>query len=98
MAIKTKELLDTCDFIKSNFYWKEGKYNVNLIVTEMSLKKLHREYFEFQLNKIDIMLLERNIGETQEFVKDINIYKGINRQQKIWNWINPTFRRKVNQK
>lgn len=93
-AIKSKEFLDTLDFIKNGFYWKEGKYTIHLYVYETTLKKPHIEHFEFELTKTDIGQLEKNIEVTQKYIGDLILYKGKDIKewpQYYWNWVNPKF-------
>ena len=95
-AIKSKEFLDTLDFIKKGFYWKEGRYTVDLFVYETTLKNPHTECFKFELTKSDIEQLEKNIKETQDYIKNLILYKGraSNEWPKhYWNWANPKFTR-----
>lgn len=95
-VIKSKEFLDTQDFIKTGFYWQRGKYDVCLYVHETSLKKPHVEHFRFELSKSDVEQLEKNIKETQENFKDIVLYKGKKLEEwpkRVWSWVNPAFYR-----
>ena len=95
-AIKTKEFLDVLDFIQRGFYWKQGKYNVDLYIYETSLKKPHVEHYGFELAKRHVEQLERNIKETQDWYRDLILYRGVEakeRPQRVWNWVNPSFYR-----
>lgn len=92
-VFKTKEFLEFLDFIKKGFYWKEGKYEVNLYAYETSLKTPHIEYYNFDLTKANVDLLERNIVITQEFEKDTVLFKGGKIKKfpkRYWNWIYPS--------
>lgn len=94
---KTEELQKVLDFIKREFYWKQGKYDIFLNVHETSLKKSHPEHFGFELASADIEQLERNIEETQNFFKDLIIYKDSKPEEiprRIWNWVYPSFYRR----
>jgi len=94
--IKSQEFLDVTDYIKKGFYWIEGKYDAILSVYESSRRKPHVENYEFELNKIDIEQLEKNIQVTQDKWKDSVFYKGKDFKEwpvRIWNWINPAFHR-----
>ncbi len=98
-AVKAKEFLDVLDFVKTGFYWKEGKYTVALFVYETTLKEPHSEYFEFELTKRDIEVLEKNIKEIHEYFKNLILYKGVDPKTKTWplqyfNWVNPRFIRR----
>lgn len=95
-AVKAKEFLDVLDFVKNGFYWKEGKYTVALLVYEATLKKPHKEYFEFELTRPDIDLLGKNIMRTQEYFKDFILFKGEDPKTvplQYFNWANPKFKR-----
>jgi hypothetical protein len=100
-AIKLKEFMDLLDFIKSGFYWREGKYDVYLYAFEASLKKPHVEHFEFMLSKRHAEQLEKNIETTQNELKNtILLYKDtdVDKWPKVfWNWVNPAFCR-INKK
>lgn len=96
-AIKAKEFIDVQDFIKTGFYWKEGTYVVDLLVYETTLKEPHKESFEFELTKPDIELLEKNIGETQAYLKNVILNKGEDPKtwpQHYFSWANPKFIRR----
>lgn len=95
-AIKTKEFLDTLDFIKTGFCWRVGKYDVCLNVYETTLKKPHVEHYRFELSKSDFEHLEKNIKVTQEHFKDLVLYRGKKLEEwpkRFWNWVNPAFYR-----
>lgn len=94
-AVKTKEFLDLVEYIKSGFYWIEGKYDVHLYVYEASLKKPHEEHFKFELSKTNIEQLEKNIKITQDHFRDIVLFKGKEKERPVyyWRWINPAFYR-----
>lgn len=100
-VFKTKEFLDFLDFIKTGFYWKEGKYKVNLYAYETSLKTPHIEYYSFDLTKANVELLEKNIITTQEFEKNTVLFKGdkIKKFPKLyWNWVYPSIYKKAKKK
>lgn len=100
-VFKTKEFLELLDFIKKGFYWKEGKYKVNLYAYEISLKTPHIEYYSFDLTKANVDLLERNITITQEFEKDTILFKGKKIEEfpkRYWNWVYPSIYKKVKRK
>jgi hypothetical protein len=95
-AIKTKEFLDVLDFIKRGFYWKEGRYNASLYVYETSLRKSHVEYYGFELTKRHVEQLERNIKETQDWLTDSVLCRGVEAKElphRVWNWVYPSFYR-----
>jgi len=95
-VIKSKEFLDIQDFVKTDFYWQQGKYDVYLYVHETSLKKPHVEHFRFELSKSDVEQLEKNIKEIQEYFKDVVLYKGKKPEEwprHFWNWVTPGFYR-----
>jgi len=95
-AIKTKEFMDLLKFIEKGFYWKEGKYDVYLNVYETSLKNPHVEYYQFELTKRHVELLEKNIKATQEWITDLIRYRGIELKEipkYTWNWAYPSVRR-----
>lgn len=93
--VKTKEFLDLIEYIKSGFYWIEGKYNVYLYAYETSLKKPHREHYKFQLSKTNIELLENNIKITQDHFRDLILFRGKEKERPLynWKWVNPSFYR-----
>jgi len=94
-AIKTKEFSDLIDYIKAGFYWIEGKYDAYLYVYEASLKKPHIEHFQFELSKVQVEQLEKNIKITQDFLKDLVLYRGREKERPMysWKWVNPPFYR-----
>lgn len=95
-ATQTEEFLKSLDFIKDGFYWREGKYDVYLYVYETSLKKPHTEHFRFELFKKDIERLGKNIKITQDYFKDLILYKGKPKKEwpaRFWEWAYPSFNR-----
>ena len=94
-AVKTKEFADSMDYIKTGFYWVEGKYDACLYVYESSLKKPHVEHFRFELSKTQIEQLEKNIKITQDNFRDSVLYKGKEKEKPMysWKWVNPSFYR-----
>jgi hypothetical protein len=99
-VIKTKEFSDTIDFIKSGFFWKEGKYDVYLYANEATIKKPYIEHFKFKLTKENAEHLEQNIKITQDYINNLVEPKNdANDKPKLWswNWANPVFER-VNSK
>jgi len=94
-AIETKEFTDLIDYIKTGFYWDEGKYDAYLYVYEASLKKPHVEHFQFELSKTQIEQLEKNIKITQDHFRNLVLYKGKEKESPLyfWNWVNPSFYR-----
>ena len=92
-VFKTKEFVDLFDFIKTGFYWKEGKYQINLHAYETSLKNPHIEHYSFDLTKTNAELLEKNIIIVQEFEKDSVLVKGNKLKEfpkRYLNWIYPS--------
>ncbi len=83
------------EYIKSGFYWVEGKYDVYLFVYEASLKKPHMEHFKLELSKANIEQLEKNIKITQDHFRDLVLFKGKEKERPIysWRWVNPVFSR-----
>jgi len=98
--LKSKELSDLLDFIKSSFYWKQGKYVVSLYANETSLKKPHVEHFEFSLTKNDHERLEKNVEYSQQEIKTRIEFAGTPIDKwppsPMFVWINPNFYRKNN--
>jgi len=94
-AVKSKEFLDLIEYIKSGFYWLEGKYDVYLFVYEASLKKPHIENFKLELSKANIEQLEKNIKITQDHFRDLVLFKGKEKERPIynWRWVNPVISR-----
>ncbi len=94
-AVKTKEFLDLIDYIKTGFYWTEGKYNVHLYAYESTLKRPHTEHFKFELSKAHIEQLEKNIKITQDHFRDTVLFKGKEKEKPLyfWKWVNPAFSR-----
>ena len=92
----TREYTDLIDFIRTSFYWKEGEYKLYLYAYEISSKSPHIEEYSFNLKRIDIDKLERNIEITQKFVKSSIEFRAgtINTfPYYYWNWAYPTINR-----
>ena len=93
---KSKEYNDMHVFIKSSFYWKEGRYTINISVNEASLAKPHRESFEFVLTNLNIISLDKNIIVAQMALKEtflIRTGKIQNLSPVFWNWAYPNINR-----
>lgn len=90
------EWTDLENFIKNEFYWKVGKYEISLKAYEVSLKKPHIEHFTFELNQAYVDRLERNIEITKQSIKDTFLFaaKKIPSLPKFeWAWVYPTITR-----
>lgn len=96
-ALESKEFIDLLDFVKSGFYWREGKYTVHLSAFEASLKEPHVESFLFNLSKGEAEQLENNIEVLREELKARIVYRGIPIKewplQPYWHWVSPAFNR-----
>lgn len=94
-ALKTKEYANLIDYIKTGFYWIEGKYDAYLYVYETSLKNPHIEHFGFELSKSQVQQLEKNIKITQDHFGNLVLFKGKEKDLPFysWMWVNPGFTR-----
>ncbi len=95
-ATNSKEFLDISDYLKSGFYWTEGKYTAHFFIYETTIKKPHVERFKFELTKANIEVLEKDIKITQDYLKDLILSKEANGKKMPvynWLWVNPVFQR-----
>lgn len=94
-TIKSKQFIDLLEFLKKNFYWKEGRYVFYLYVYEITLKKPHVENFSFHLSKTEVDRLERNIEIARNFQKYTIQFKAgqADLSPFFWNWVNPKIER-----
>jgi len=92
-VFETKEFLDFLDLRKTEFYWKEGKYEIKLYAYETSLKTPHVEHYSFNLTKANVELLEKNITIIQEYDRDSALFIGGKLKEfptRYLNWVYPS--------
>jgi len=91
-ALKTEEYLKFSDYYKDKFPWKEGTYTITLYVHEVTLKRPHRETFQFILSKSNVDMLKENILTAQDECKKlIRFEKDIKKEDKPeFKWVFPT--------
>jgi len=93
---KEIEWTDVENFIKNEFYWKAGKYQVFLKAYHTSSRKPHIECYTFSLIQTYIDRLERNIEITINSLKNIFLFDAKiipSLPKPTWNWINPLIQR-----
>ena len=78
---------DYNDLFKSDFTWKEGKYNISIKTKLVDLKEEQEVNFSFNLNSLDIKKLEQNIITCQGLLRNQYINLDPNYQPK-WYWVN----------
>ena len=89
---KEKEWTDFEQFLRSEFFWKQGRYEATLRAFESSEKKPFLEKYSFELSKSQILMLERNIELALEGFKNSYYlsYKKISKLPSLQlNWIYP---------
>lgn len=89
---KEIEWTDIENFLKNEFYWKAGKYQVFLKAYHTPSRKPHIECYTFSLSQTYIDRLERNIEITINYFKSIILFDAKiipSLPKPTWNWINP---------
>lgn len=93
-----KEWTDIERFIKNNFFWRQGKYTIELRAYEGSRKSPYKDFFSFELSQVQIQILERNIDITIKSITNMYKLKYFPTQQlpkMTWNWVSPAIKRKT---
>jgi hypothetical protein len=88
----SKEFSDFLDFFKSQMYWKEGNYQLSIVIREVRLRNPHIERLAFSLTKLDVERLHDNCSKLE---KDMRTYLGLSTNESDapkWNWVYPRFR------
>lgn len=83
--LSSKEFSDFVDFFKNHMYWKEGKYDLSVVIREVRLRKPYIERFCFSLTKNDVERLHENCAK-------LEIYLGVSTDDSdipTVNWVYP---------
>ena len=85
----SKEFSDFLDFFKNQMYWKEGKYNLSVVIREVRLRNPYIENFYFTLSKNNVDRLHENCSKLE---KDLKVSLNVSTDESDlpkWNWIYP---------
>jgi formyltetrahydrofolate hydrolase len=84
----TKEYNAFKDHLKTSFLWKIGKYAANIDVFISNRKEPYKHQVNFQLTRLDLKNLEKNIEIAQYSLE--NHYIQLNPEYNAsWKWVNP---------
>ncbi len=89
-VLASKELFSVLEARQKSFWWKPGRYDIELRLSSPHKFKLSNSRFYFNLTSIDVDLLKKNIASLDTELKNIvssNLpdFKG---QPLNWNWAN----------
>lgn len=92
---KRKEVLDWIDYCKNSMYWKEGKYQAIVELTEVTSKSRQIEKFEFSLVKHEVEMLYANLGLIENNIIALAEPQIDDKKQQpiIWVWAYPEVKR-----
>lgn len=84
----SRESSEFVNFFKAQMYWKEGNYDLSVVIREVRLRNPYVERFRFSLSKIDIERLQDNCSKLE---KDLKAYLGLSDDSELpkWNWVYP---------
>lgn len=88
--VKSREFADAEDFFRKNFFWKQGKYTIDLEFEIVGVSPPHKERFYVVLQKADEDSLQDNIGFFESLIRaDLKSYSGVAAKLPDWKWANP---------
>jgi len=94
--LNTKEVSDWLDFFRKSMYWKEGSYNVKVLLRDAGTRQPQVQQFEFSLARHEFEALNCNLGLVEKSVSEI-IYPSSDESKKVepinWLWVRPEIRR-----
>lgn len=69
LMVKSKEFKQALEFYTKDIFWKEGDYEIKLILTISNKKSPHVQNFSFALSKEDIAVLHENLDMFEPFLR-----------------------------
>ncbi len=98
-VLDSKELFSLLEARKKSFWWKEGRYNIEVRITSPQKFTLLNSQFYFDLSKNDVVFLERNLVTLEADLKNI-ISSNLPDFQLLplnWNWANVDVNHVINE-
>jgi hypothetical protein len=89
-TLNSKELFSLVEARKKSFWWKEGRYDIEVRITSPQKFSILNSYFYFELSKNDVFFLERNLDTLETDIKNIisSNLPDFESQPFNWNWAN----------
>lgn len=89
-SLASKELFSLLEARKKSFWWKAGRYDVEVKLTSPQTFNLLSSHFHFELTKNDISLLEKNVTAIETDLRNIisSNLPDFQAQPLYWNWAN----------
>lgn len=88
--VKSREFTDAEDFFRKNFFWKQGKYTIDIEFEIVGLSPPHKERFYVILQKADADSLQDNLKFFEGQIRaDLRSYSGVTAKWPDWKWANP---------
>ncbi len=86
----SKELFSLLEARKKSFWWKAGRYNIEVKITSPQTFNLLNSSFHFELTQNDVALLERNVTNVETDLHNIisSNLPDFQAQPLNWNWAN----------
>ncbi len=89
--LNSQDFVALIQFFRNNFYWKAGKYLLELGIHAVSLKELQTETFTFEILQTDTDTLKRNFDLLESNLKASVLAKTSQTEKSSlsasWNWI-----------
>jgi hypothetical protein len=85
----SKEFRDFLDFFKNQMYWKEGEYELSVVIHEVRLRNPYIERFSFSLTKTDVERLTENCSKLEKDAKNFLNVSSEDSDLPKWNWVYP---------
>jgi hypothetical protein len=88
-SMEAKEL---CSYVKQAFPWKQGRFELTFEMKSRQRFRLVRDHFTFELNQIDIDMLEKNRDMVEPEYRNLigQGTPGFTPEHVSWNWRYPS--------
>jgi|CXWL01.1.fsa_nt_gi hypothetical protein len=89
-VLASKELFLLLEARKKSFWWKAGRYDIEVQLTSPQTFYLLSSHFNFELTANDVALLDRNVSTLETDLKNIisSNLPDFQAQPLNWNWAN----------
>ena len=94
-ALASKELFSLLDLRKKAFWWKPGRYDIQVKLTSPQKFSLVSSRFHFELTANDVEFLQKNVSTLETEVRNVisSNLPDFQAQPLNWNWANVNVKR-----
>lgn len=97
-VLASKELFSLLEARKKSFWWKAGRYDIEVQLTSPQMFSLLNSHFNFELTANDVAQLEKNVSTLETELKNTisSSLPDFQVQPLNWNWANVNVHRSTN--